>query len=58
MSQIRRQFTDEFKREAVALLSSSGRPLRAASHSFTVLARLIRRGASTKRTGALARRGA
>jgi transposase len=27
MSQGRRQFTDEFKREAVALLVSSGRPL-------------------------------
>ena len=27
MSQGRRQFTDEFKREAVALLASSGRPL-------------------------------
>jgi transposase-like protein len=27
MSQGRRQFTDEFKREAVALLGSSGRPL-------------------------------
>jgi len=27
MGQGRRQFTDEFKREAVALLASSGRPL-------------------------------
>src|ERR1700704_4659026 len=27
MGQSRRQFTDEFKREAVALLASSGRPL-------------------------------
>jgi transposase len=27
MGQGRRQFTDEFKREAVALLTSSGRPL-------------------------------
>ena len=27
MSEGRRQFTDEFKREAVALLASSGRPL-------------------------------
>ena len=27
MAQGRRQFTDEFKREAVALLASSGRPL-------------------------------
>ena len=27
MGQERRQFTDEFKREAVALLASSGRPL-------------------------------
>src|SRR4051795_4116136 len=27
MSQERRHFTDEFKREAVALLASSGRPL-------------------------------
>jgi transposase len=27
MDQGRRQFTDEFKREAVALLTSSGRPL-------------------------------
>ncbi|MBV9815757.1 MAG: transposase [Alphaproteobacteria bacterium] len=27
MDQGRRQFTDEFKREAVALLASSGRPL-------------------------------
>lgn len=27
MSQGRRQFTDEFKREAIALLASSGRPL-------------------------------
>jgi len=27
MIQGRRQFTDEFKREAVALLASSGRPL-------------------------------
>jgi transposase len=27
MDQSRRQFTDEFKREAVALLASSGRPL-------------------------------
>ena len=27
MSQGRRKFTDEFKREAVALLASSGRPL-------------------------------
>jgi transposase len=27
MGQKRRQFTDEFKREAVALLASSGRPL-------------------------------
>ena len=27
MSQGRRQFTDEFKREAVGLLASSGRPL-------------------------------
>ena len=27
MAQVRRQFTDDFKREAVALLVSSGRPL-------------------------------
>ena len=27
MGQGRRQFTDEFKREAIALLASSGRPL-------------------------------
>jgi transposase len=27
MAQARRQFTDDFKREAVALLVSSGRPL-------------------------------
>jgi transposase len=27
MGQARRQFTDEFKREAVALLASGGRPL-------------------------------
>ena len=27
MTKLRRSFTDEFKREAVALLQSSGRPL-------------------------------
>jgi transposase len=42
MSQGRRQFTDEFKREAVALLASSGRPLLQIAGEFGISPSMLR----------------
>jgi transposase len=42
MAQGRRQFTDEFKREAVALLASSGRPLIQIASAFGIAPSMLR----------------
>jgi transposase len=42
MSQGRRHFTDEFKREAVALLVSSGRPLSGIASELGISASMLR----------------
>jgi transposase len=42
MSQGRRHFTDEFKREAVALLGSSGRPLSRIASELGISASMLR----------------
>ena len=42
MGQGRRQFTDEFKREAVALLVSSGRPLTQIAAEFGIAPSMLR----------------
>jgi transposase len=42
MSQGRRHFTDEFKREAVALLVSSGRPLSRIASELGISAAMLR----------------
>jgi transposase len=42
MSQGRRHFTDEFKREAVALLVSSGRPLSRIASELGISASMLR----------------
>ena len=42
MGQGRRQFTDEFKREAVALLASSGRPLTQIASEFGIAPSMLR----------------
>ena len=42
MSQVRRHFTDEFKREAVALLVSSGRPLSRIASELGISASMLR----------------
>jgi transposase len=42
MGQERRQFTDEFKREAVALLASSGRPLMQIATELGIAASMLR----------------
>jgi transposase len=44
MSQGRRQFTDEFKREAVALLVSSGRPLSRIASELGISPSMLRTG--------------
>lgn len=43
MTKTRRTFTDEFKREAVALLESSGRPLMQVAAELGILAKLAER---------------
>src|SRR3982074_1713801 len=42
MSTTRRQFTDEFKREAVGLLASSGRPLSQIARELGIAASMLR----------------
>jgi transposase-like protein len=42
MAQGRRQFTDEFKREAVALLASSGRPLTQIASELGIASSMLR----------------
>ena len=42
MGQGRRQFTDEFKREAVALLASSGRPLTQIAGELGIASSMLR----------------
>jgi transposase len=42
MGQSRRQFTDEFKREAVALLASSGRPLTQIAEELGIAPSMLR----------------
>jgi len=42
MGQGRRQFTDEFKREAVALLASSGRPLMQIATELGIVPSMLR----------------
>jgi transposase len=42
MAQARRQFTDDFKREAVALLVSSGRPLTQIARELGIAASMLR----------------
>jgi transposase len=42
MGQGRRQFTDEFKREAVALLASSGRPLTQIANELGIASSMLR----------------
>jgi transposase len=42
MGQGRRQFTDEFKREAVALLASSGRPLSRIASELGISSSMLR----------------
>ena len=53
MGQGRRQFTDEFKREAVALLASSGRPLTQIAAELGIAPSMLRnwRGRSGGRNG-------
>src|SRR5580704_3482322 len=54
----RRQFTDEFKREAVALLASSGRPLTQIAAELGIAPSMLRnwRGRSGGRNAGLALR--
>jgi transposase len=42
MTKPRRSFTDEFKREAVALLQSSGRPLMQIAHELGIQPSMLR----------------
>jgi transposase len=42
MGTVRRQFTDEFKREAVGLLTSSGRPLSQIAQELGITASRLR----------------
>jgi transposase len=42
MGQGRRQFTDEFKREAVALLAGSGRPLTQIAGELSIAPSMLR----------------
>jgi transposase len=43
MTKARRNFTDEFKREAVALLASSGRPLMQVAEELGIQSSMLRR---------------
>jgi len=43
MTKLRRSFTDEFKREAVALLASSGRPLMQIAEELGIRPSILRR---------------
>jgi transposase len=58
MGQGRRQFTDEFKREAVALLASSGRPLTQIATELGIAPSMLRnwRGRSEGRSAGSALR--
>jgi transposase len=58
MGQGRRQFTDEFKREAVALLASSGRPLLQIASELGISPSMLRnwRNGSGERDAGSARR--
>jgi transposase-like protein len=58
MSQGRRQFTDEFKREAVALLVSGGRPLTQIAGELGIAPSMLRnwRGRGGGRNAGLALR--
>jgi transposase len=49
MGQGRRQFTDEFKREAVALLASSGRPLTQIAAELGIAPSMLRNAGSALR---------
>jgi transposase-like protein len=53
MGQGRRQFTDEFKREAVALLASSGRPLTQIAGELGIAPSMLRNWRSGGRNAAL-----
>ena len=53
MGQGRRQFTDEFKREAVALLASSGRPLTQIAAELGIAPSMLRNWRSGGRNAAL-----
>jgi transposase len=47
MTKPRRSFTEEFKREAVALLASSGRPLMQIAEEFGIQPSILRRWRGT-----------
>jgi transposase len=58
MSQGRRQFTDEFKREAVALLVSSGRPLSRIASELGISPSMLRKTGALEAAGEMrGRRG-
>jgi hypothetical protein len=57
MSQGRRHFTDEFKREAVTLLVSSGRPLSRIASELGISTRCCATGAMEAEGGMRGRRG-
>ena len=46
MGEGRRQFTEEFKREAIALLASSGRPLQQIASELGITPSMLRIGAT------------
>jgi len=51
MAQARRQFTDDFKREAVALLVSSGRPLTQIAGELGIAPSMLRNWRRGQNTG-------
>ena len=58
MGKARRQYTDEFKREAVGLLASSGRPLSQIAQEMGIAASRLRAWRNKDMGGMRVRRGA